>query len=129
MKVEQLAVSVILKKDGRYLLVERAREPGKGLFAFPGGRVEPGEKLEAAARRELREETGMSAGTLTLAAEYHLATKSGSFHLHVFSAETFEGTPIASDDAASVGWYAPIEMKALPMPQSMHDMLSKLMRD
>lgn len=126
---EQLAVSVILKKDGCYLLVERANDPGRGLFAFPGGRVELGELLENAARRELLEETGLLAGKLIPAAEFHLSSKGGGFHLHVFAAETFEGEAVAADDAASVGWYAPSDMKALPMPQSMHDMLSRLVQE
>lgn len=128
MKTEMLAVSVVIARDDCYLLVERAREPGRGQFAFPGGRVEPGEPLESAARREVLEETGLTVGKLTLVGEYHIAAGHGGFHLHVFSAESFEGLAKAGDDAASVGWYDLARIAALPMPPSMHDMLAKLGR-
>jgi ADP-ribose pyrophosphatase YjhB (NUDIX family) len=55
----KLGVSVSVWREGKVLLVERAKEP-KGIWAFPGGHVEPGESLEAAAVRELHEETGLS---------------------------------------------------------------------
>src|SRR4051812_32458108 len=54
------AVSVAIFHDGRFLLVKRGREPSKGFYAFPGGRVDAGEADEDAARRELAEETGLT---------------------------------------------------------------------
>ena len=45
---------------GRLLLVQRANEPGRGLWSLPGGRVEPGEDDEAALVREMAEETGLA---------------------------------------------------------------------
>src|SRR3569623_1931471 len=44
---------------GRLLLVQRANEPGRGLWSVPGGRVEPGEDDAAALVREMHEETGL----------------------------------------------------------------------
>ena len=58
------AVSVAVVRGNRLLLVKRGREPSRGLHAFPGGRVEPGETNEEAARRELFEETGLRAENL-----------------------------------------------------------------
>ena len=55
----QLAVSAGIFRDGKILLVRRAREPSKGVYTFPGGRVEFGESLVEAVAREVREETGL----------------------------------------------------------------------
>lgn len=55
----QLAVSAGIFRDGKILLVRRAREPAKGVYTFPGGRVEFGESLTEALAREVREETGL----------------------------------------------------------------------
>ena len=56
---EQLTVDAVLTDGTHVLLIERAKDPYKGCLAFPGGRVDPGEALLAAAYRELREETGI----------------------------------------------------------------------
>lgn len=52
------AVCVILRRGDELALVVRGQEPGKGLLDLPGGFVDPGENLEAAAVREVREELG-----------------------------------------------------------------------
>ncbi len=51
----QLAVSAGIFREGKILLVRRAREPAKGVYTFPGGRVEFGESLTEALAREIRE--------------------------------------------------------------------------
>jgi ADP-ribose pyrophosphatase YjhB (NUDIX family) len=51
--------AVVHDAGGRLLLVRRGREPGRGLWSLPGGRVEAGESLAAAVEREVLEETGL----------------------------------------------------------------------
>lgn len=53
------AVSTVVIVDGRVLLVERGKGAPRGLWSFPGGHVEPGEKVRDAAIREVAEETGL----------------------------------------------------------------------
>ena len=60
----EVAVGVLLRDDGRFLLT--SRPPGKvyaGYWEFPGGKVEAGESVEAALRRELEEEIGIRIGS------------------------------------------------------------------
>ena len=114
----RLAVSVVLRRDGRFLLVERGNPPGRGMFAFPGGRVEQGEQLHVAAGRELLEETGLVAANLREIACFGLPGDDGGFQLHVFAAETFGGALVAGDDALSADWYALEQMRVMAVPQS-----------
>ena len=51
--------ALVLDDAGRLLLVRRAREPSRGLWSLPGGRVEPGEADADAVAREVLEETGL----------------------------------------------------------------------
>ena len=55
----RVAVGVVVVMDSSVLLVKRGQEPGKGLWSVPGGLIELGEKLEDAAQREVKEETGI----------------------------------------------------------------------
>jgi len=55
----RVAVGAIVFKDDKVLLVRRGRAPAKGMWAIPGGSMELGETLQAAAEREIYEETGI----------------------------------------------------------------------
>ena len=52
-------VDAIVERDDKLLLVKRKKDPFKGSLSFPGGKVDIGEKVEDAVKRELREETSL----------------------------------------------------------------------
>ena len=54
-----VGVGAVIVKDGRAVIIKRANDPYKGQWSIPGGRVELGESLADAVRREMREETGL----------------------------------------------------------------------
>ena len=112
------AVSVALFMDGAFLLVQRARPPAKGLYAFPGGRVEPGETLIEAAMREMREETGLMLDDIDLLLEMVLPGGKSGYRLAVFRALSASGSLQAGDDAAEAGWFSIAEMERLPITDS-----------
>jgi ADP-ribose pyrophosphatase YjhB (NUDIX family) len=113
------AVSVAVVRGKTVLLVKRARAPSKGLYAYPGGKVEPGETLPQAAARELREETGLEATDYRPLRDIHI-DGSGENHavdylLTVFGAAYAGGEPVASDDAETAAFYTLAEMAGMPL--------------
>ena len=61
---------VVRDANSRVLLIRRKNEPFKGAYALPGGFVDIGETVEAACRREVREETGLNVDALRLIGVY-----------------------------------------------------------
>ena len=59
-KSPTIVVDAIVEKDYKLLLVRRKKDPFKGSLSFPGGKVDEGEKVEDAVKRELREETNLN---------------------------------------------------------------------
>lgn len=95
-------VHVLCRREGRVLLMRRAGTGFfDGLFSLPGGHVEPGESVRAAARRELREETGLAdVAELRLAAVINAALGDGAHGilLFVFTARAHDRAVQPSDE-------------------------------
>ncbi|MCW5873169.1 MAG: NUDIX hydrolase [Anaerolineales bacterium] len=93
------AVSLVpIDADGKILLVRQYRHStGKQLLELPAGTLEPGEAVELTAQRELREEVGMAAGTLTLLAEFYLAPGYSTERMWIYLAQDLRPDALPPD--------------------------------
>jgi 8-oxo-dGTP diphosphatase len=106
----QLAVSAVIFRDGKVLLVRRARSPGKGFYSLPGGRVEFGESLHEALAREVDEETGLRIDIVGLAGWREvLPGGSGGGHYVIlsFAARWASREPVLNDEHDDFKWLEP----------------------
>ncbi len=128
-----VAVGAVIVDDGRLLLVERAVPPGVGRWAVPGGEVEPGETLAAAAAREVKEETGLDVrvGDIAWVGDSIGPGDPPEWHFTIvdFWADRLGGSLQAGDDATQAKW-VPIEVLATwPMVDTMFDLVRSLWPD
>ena len=97
-------------RDGKVLLVRRARSPAKGFYSLPGGRVEFGETLHAALHREVAEETALKIEIIDLAAWREVvpsATGEGHYLIMSFAARWNGGEPVLNEELDDYRWLAP----------------------
>lgn len=106
---------VIFDRAGRLLLVRRKNPPFAGWYSLPGGFVETGETVEAAARRELAEETGLRIGRLALVGVYSDPARDPRGHnVSVAFVGRARSTKVqAGSDAAAAEWLADWRKAAL----------------
>ncbi|HLU53111.1 MAG TPA: NUDIX hydrolase [Acidimicrobiia bacterium] len=123
-------VGVAVVANGRVLLVKRGREPGRGLWAVPGGKVELGETLTEAGKREVREETGLDVelGEVIWAGESIGPGSTPAWHyvLVDFLGRPAGGELSPRDDADDVGWFTAEEARALPLTTTMPSLIDRL---
>jgi len=95
-------VGVVCLRGDEVLLIRRGKAPRKGQWSIPGGRMEFGETLHAAALRELAEETGVIAQILGLVEVFDSLEPAADWHgvLVDYAARWVSGEPVAGDDAA-----------------------------
>ena len=106
----QLAVSASIFRDGKILLVRRARSPGKGFYSLPGGRVEFGETLHAALHREVDEETSLKIEIVDLAGWREVVPGNaggGHYVIMSFAARWRSGEPVLNEELDDFKWLAP----------------------
>lgn len=110
------AVIAVVIHEGRALLVRRANPPDAGLWGFPGGKIEPGETVKAAATRELFEETGIrgEAQEILTALDVLVRSDDGALRQHFIliavRCRWLSGLPVAGDDALEARWFPVSEL-------------------
>jgi 8-oxo-dGTP diphosphatase len=110
----KLGASACVWKDGKVLLVQRAKPP-LGLWSLPGGHVEFGETALAAAERELLEESGVMADLTAFVGLYEIILEKPPFHYAIacYCGIWRSGAAHASSDALEARWVAPGEFDSL----------------
>lgn len=103
----KVAVGVVARDaQGRLLMVQRSRNPQRGLWSLPGGFVDAEEDPRAAAARECLEETGLVVQVGRVLEAYPSVEGSASFFL-AFAATITGGALAPGDDAADARFFAP----------------------
>ena len=114
-----LAVSAAIFRDGRVLIVRRARPPAHGLYTLPGGGVELGETLEEAVIREVREETALEVEPVALAGYRQAIARDAAgkverhFVILPFAARWIAGEVRLNEELAEAQWLAPADLDGL----------------
>lgn len=118
----QPAVGTVCFKGEDVLLIRRGTKPLAGDWSLPGGRIEFGERAEAAALRELKEETGVTAritGLVDVVDAIFTSRTSGAVTRHYvlfdYAAVWISGEPEAGDDADHAEWISPPRLAELPI--------------
>ena len=116
------AVGVVCFRGEEVLLICRGTPPKQGEWSMPGGRVEPGEPVRAAALRELKEETGVDAVLVDLVdvVDAVFENRSGDlitrhYVLIDFVAQWQSGEPVAGDDAADARFFHLSDLASLEL--------------
>jgi 8-oxo-dGTP diphosphatase len=127
-----IGVGAIVMREGKVLLIQRGRDPGRGLWALPGGMVDVGETLQQAVARETREETclDVEVGELFWVVDVIRRADDGRVLYHNvildYLAEASEGDPVCADDAMDVRWCSPEDLADIQPTPTMWPLLEKL---
>jgi 8-oxo-dGTP diphosphatase len=127
----QLAVSAAIFRDGKILLVRRARFPAKGYYSLPGGRVEFGETLHGALRREVGEETALKIEIAELAAWREVlptATGGGHYVIMSFAARWHAGEVTLNEELDDYKWLVPDSLGELKLTEGLSEVIQSARR-
>jgi 8-oxo-dGTP diphosphatase len=127
-KVVLVAACALIDADGRVLIAERpAGKSMAGLWEFPGGKVDPGERPEDALIRELKEELGIVVKEACLAPLTFASHTYEDFHLlmPLYVCRRWEGT-VAPHEGQRLAWVRPNRLKEYPMPPADVPLISHL---
>lgn len=124
----KVAAGCLILRDGKVLLVKRGIEPGYGKWVFPGGHVDRGETLEAAALRETLEECGAVARIDGLVGVYSYPGRPVIVAVYRATLRPESPEPFPADETLEVGWFTPEEIDDLELAfRSSADALAALL--
>jgi len=120
-QLPMVAVHALVFKEGRMLLTKRSKEPSKGKWSLPGGRIELGETVYEAVKREVFEECSVEIEIERIidVADSIISDEEGRIRYHfvlIYLLARYKAGDIkAQSDAEDVGWFTPAEIAELDM--------------
>lgn len=133
--VPLVGVAGVVIKDSCVLMIQRGKEPGRGRWSIPGGRLRLGERVRDGVEREVFEECGVrvQAGEVLGAADLIQRDDDGRIRYHYvlidLTAEYFSGDPHPSSDALAARWVPFDELLALEMPDRLRRLLDRVLAE
>jgi 8-oxo-dGTP diphosphatase len=127
-KVVLVAACALVDADGRVLIAQRPEGKSMaGLWEFPGGKVDPGERPEDALIRELKEELGIVVKEACLAPLTFASHTYEDFHLlmPLYVCRRWEGT-VTPHEGQTLAWVRPNRLRDYPMPPADIPLISHL---
>jgi 8-oxo-dGTP diphosphatase len=128
-KVVLVAACALVDTDGRVLIAQRPQgKPMAGLWEFPGGKIENGERPEDTLIRELKEELGITVNDACLAPLTFASHSYPDFHLlmPLFVCRRWEGILVATE-GQQLAWVKPNRLRDYKMPPADVPLISHLM--
>ncbi len=125
-----LAVSAAIVRDGKVLLVRRARNPALGIYTLPGGGVETGETLMQAVTREVREETSLTVEPVALAGHREVIVRDAQdrierhFVIMCYAARWRSGEVVLNDELDDARWLVPAELTGLRTTEGLAEIVA-----
>jgi ADP-ribose pyrophosphatase YjhB (NUDIX family) len=125
-----LAVSAAIMRDGKVLVVRRARKPALNLYTLPGGAVEAGETLLDAVKREVREETQLAIEPIALAGHREVIARDAQgrverhFVILCFAARWLAGEPVLNEELDDARWLEPSELPGLKTTEGLAEIVA-----
>src|SRR2546427_3582482 len=110
--------SALLVQDARnrILLGQRNKDPQRGSWVIPGGKIHAFERIAEAAARELQEETGLAVEVGPQFRVYEIVNPPNEHRIVIYSwAKAIGGTPRASDDLSAVRFFRADELGNIPL--------------
>ncbi len=123
----RLAVSALVVRSGKVVLVQRGAGVGEGLWAPPGGKTERGERLADACFREVYEETGIRVRVLRAVSEIEVFASDRFCIVSFLATPALDGVAAtAGSDARTASWYDLREAKLLPLAPGVRTLLDAM---
>jgi 8-oxo-dGTP diphosphatase len=125
-----LAVSAAIIRNGKVLVVRRARKPALDLYTLPGGVVEAGEALSEAVIREVREETALEIEVGALAGHREVIVRDGQgrperhFVILCFAARWIAGEPLLNEELDDARWIDPAELAGMRTTEGLAEIVA-----